>query len=292
MDLTHFFIMAMIPLEDAYSDVIGKAQRGLGLDDAQLAQKAAVSVAELQAAKNGERADPAVLTALASALGLDAASLVALSAGEWAPLPATLDGLAQFNTVYDDMTVNAYLVWDPKTGVAAAFDTGADATPILDFVAQEGLKLENVFLTHTHVDHVADLDRLRGVGATGKPLPLHACVAEPWAGAELFACGQVFTIGGLKVNTRQTRGHSKGGVTYVISGLARPVAIVGDALFAGSMGGGAVSYAQALETNRKELFTLPEETVVCPGHGPLTSIGEEKLHNPFYPEFKDMASVV
>ena len=72
----------------------------------------------------------------------------------------------------------------------------------------------------------------------------------------------------------------------MITGLALPVAVVGDALFSSSMGGGMVSFPDALATNRKEIFTLPDETVVCPGHGPLTTIGEEKAHNPFYPEFK------
>jgi glyoxylase-like metal-dependent hydrolase (beta-lactamase superfamily II) len=61
---------------------------------------------------------------------------------------------------------------------------------------------------------------------------------------------------------------------------------VGDALFAGSMGGGMVSWEQALRTNRAQLFSLPDDTIVVPGHGPLTTIGEEKAHNPFYPEFK------
>ena len=64
--------------------------------------------------------------------------------------------------------------------------------------------------------------------------------------------------------------------------LAKPLVIAGDAIFAGSMGGGMVSYAEALDTGRTGLMTLPEETVVCPGHGPLTTIGEEKRHNPFF----------
>ena len=64
------------------------------------------------------------------------------------------------------------------------------------------------------------------------------------------------------------------------------IGLVGDALFASSMGGGLVSYADALATNRKEIFTLPGNTVICPGHGPMTTVGEEKAHNPFYPEFK------
>jgi glyoxylase-like metal-dependent hydrolase (beta-lactamase superfamily II) len=77
-----------------------------------------------------------------------------------------------------------------------------------------------------------------------------------------------------------------GGITYVIKGLDEPVAIVGDAVFAGSMGGGMVSYQDALQTNREKIMSLPDETVLCPGHGPMTTVGEEKNHNPFFPEFK------
>jgi len=90
----------------------------------------------------------------------------------------------------------------------------------------------------------------------------------------------------LHVKALATSGHSVGGITYLISGLERPVAVVGDALFAGSMGGGMVSYADALENNRIKLMTLPDETIVCPGHGPMTTISQEKAHNPFFPEFK------
>jgi glyoxylase-like metal-dependent hydrolase (beta-lactamase superfamily II) len=64
-----------------------------------------------------------------------------------------------------------------------------------------------------------------------------------------------------------------------------PVAIVGDAIFAGSMGGGMVSYEDALRTNRDKIMTLPDKTILCPGHGPITSVGEEKKYNPFFPEF-------
>jgi len=65
------------------------------------------------------------------------------------------------------------------------------------------------------------------------------------------------------------------------------VAVVGDSLFAGSMGGGMISYFEALENNRAKVFSLPNETVLCPGHGPLTTVGEEKQHNPFFPEFQN-----
>ena len=72
----------------------------------------------------------------------------------------------------------------------------------------------------------------------------------------------------------------------VITGLAQPVAATGDAIFAGSMGGGVVSYLDALANNRKHILSLPNETVLCPGHGPMTTVDEEKRHNPFFPEFQ------
>ena len=86
----------------------------------------------------------------------------------------------------------------------------------------------------------------------------------------------------LEIEARLTSGHSPGGMTYVVTGLSRPIAIVGDSLFAGSMGGGNVSYEDALRNNREKILTLPDETVICPGHGPMTTVGEEKAHNPFF----------
>ena len=117
--------------------------------------------------------------------------------------------------------------------------------------------------------------------------PVHVSSLEPVPGADGFSTGKSFQVDALKIETRQTSGHSKGGITYVISGLERPVAVVGDALFAGSMGGGAISWDDALANNRKHIFSLPDDTVICPGHGPLTTVREEKRNNPFYPEFKN-----
>ena len=78
------------------------------------------------------------------------------------------------------------------------------------------------------------------------------------------------------------RDSSIGGLTYQITGLEKPVAIVGDAIFAGSMGGGMVSYKNALRTNKEKVMTLPDETIICPGHGPVTTVGEERENNPFF----------
>lgn len=270
----------MLPLEDLFNDIINKAQRGLGLSNEALAQKAGVQIDQLQAVKDGEP-DETVITKVAPILDLHAPSLIAMAHKRWQPRPVELPGLAQFNTPFDDMTVNAYIVWDTTTREAVAFDSGATAAPMVKFLSDRDLVLKAVYLTHTHPDHIADLATL-----CENDQPLFASAKEPWQGATLFDCGQTFTHGKLRIETRQTTGHSIGGTTYVIHGLANPVAIVGDAIFASSMGGGAVSYSEALATNRSEIFSLPDNTILCPGHGPLTTVGEEKNNNPFYPEFK------
>ena len=71
----------------------------------------------------------------------------------------------------------------------------------------------------------------------------------------------------------------------MIDGLQRRIAIVGDAIFAGSMGGGMISYKDALWTNHEKIMTLPDDTVLCPGHGPLTTVGEEKRIIPSFLNF-------
>jgi glyoxylase-like metal-dependent hydrolase (beta-lactamase superfamily II) len=273
--------MAGIPLEDSFSDIVGKAQRGQKLDEPTLASKAGVTVDELTRVKGGEVIEPA-LRKLAPALNLGAEALVASARKAWYPEPLEVDGLAQFNTTWEDMTVNSYLVWAPDTKEAAVFDTGADAGPLLDFARAKNLRIRYILLTHIHPDHIADFGRLKKeTGALA-----FVSSAEPTAGAEAFEVGRTFKLGGLTIETRQTSGHARGGITFVIKGLNRPVAVVGDAMFAGSMGGGMVSYVEALDTNRRSIFSLPDETVLCPGHGPLTTVGEQKRHNPFFPEFQ------
>lgn len=267
--------MRAIEMEDNFADVLGKAQRGLGLSDAELAARAGISREALSRLKN-EMFDAALLRKVAPVLGLDGRALVALP--EYRPAPVQLPGLAMFNTQYGGMRVNAYLAWDEEGGSAAVFDTGTDAGPILECLRAKGLTLHGIFITHSHGDHVVCVDALHR--ATGAPAWISA--REPMHGAHSFDAGRVFECGRLRIETRQTWGHSRGGMTYVVRGLERPAAAVGDALFAGSMGGGAVSYADALRTNREEILTLEPETVICPGHGPLTTVGEERAHNPFF----------
>src|SRR2546430_15336691 len=111
-----------ILLEDNVSDIVGKAQRGLGISDSQLAARSGVSPEKIQKIRDGDFDDDAV-ERVAPVLKLDAAALRKLAAGKWIPeAVGEIEGLAQFNTAYPDMTVTGYLTWRLATRDAVAFD--------------------------------------------------------------------------------------------------------------------------------------------------------------------------
>jgi glyoxylase-like metal-dependent hydrolase (beta-lactamase superfamily II) len=92
-------------------------------------------------------------------------------------------------------------------------------------------------------------------------------------------------LGSLRITNRETPGHAADGTTYIIGTWpedAPAVAIVGDALFAGSIGRGNPDGALAIQKVRDQIFSLPPDTLVCPGHGPLTTVAQEKANNPFF----------
>ena len=126
--------MARIPLEDNFDDVINKAQRGLKISNEDLAQRAEVSAADLAAVKAGKPID-ATIRRVARHLRLSPDALEALAHKRWYPQqPLFPRGFAMFNTPYGDITVNSFLVWDPRDRIAAAFDTGATCAAMLDLI--------------------------------------------------------------------------------------------------------------------------------------------------------------
>ncbi len=269
-----------IPLYDNFSAILTKAQRGLGLDAEQLAQRAGITVADVSALHAG-RAEPAASRAVALALGLDPGALTDAAKRNWYPeQPEFPRGFAMFNTPFDgDSSVNSYLIWDTRTRLAAAFDTGTDVSGLLDAVAAEKLRLRYVFVTHTDEDHVAGVDRLAETGAE-----IWASEREPVAhpAAKTFVENAYFHLGELAVKTVFTPGHSPGQTTYFVTGLAWPLAVVGDSLFAGSIGGSATHFTDQWRNNWRKIFTLPADTVLACGHGPLTSLKQERQRNPFF----------
>lgn len=270
-----------IPLEDNHGDILRKAMRGLGLNPADLA--AAIKQPEVRIAQLlAPDPDEGLVKAAAAALGLGPQRLLRIARGTYHPqvtIPST--GFAMFSNTHGEGFVHFYLLWDEANRAAMAVDVGHDASEMLAMTKERGLQLTHVFITHAHGDHVFDLDRvIEKTGATA-----YAGTGEQLEGCAPVRAGQEFEVGSIIVQTRSTRGHARDAITYVVDRQPIPVAFVGDALFAGSIGGPSVSYQEALETNRSALFTLPDRTLVCPGHGPLTTIGQEKRNNPFFPEF-------
>jgi hydroxyacylglutathione hydrolase len=275
-----------IPLEDSVTDIIGKAQRGLGLSDTELADRVGIEISELEAVKQVRGVAFAEVEKLARALELGPRSLLALAEGKYTPrVTPPKAGFFQSNTpVGDEIRVNAYLVWDVETGLAAAFDTGSDCTPVVEEIKKRNLTLQDIYLTHTHVDHVMELDRL--CEKAGGSIGVHVSEAEALEKAALFQPGVTFSLGRIRIETRDTSGHSAGGTTYHIHGLDAPLAIVGDALFAGSVGGIKSDYRAALKRIRDNILSGQDGTILAPGHGPLTTVIQEKTNNPFFPGFR------
>jgi len=191
---------------------------------------------------------------------------------------------------------NCYLVADGTTGDAAIIDPGEEPATFLAALKQRGWTLRSIWLTHAHIDHIM------GVGAvqhsTGAPIHLHPLDrplydALPrfgeWVGMQLEAPpppqfelvpGQTLRVGGFEFSVRFTPGHSPGSVSFLGEGRI----FGGDVLFNGSIGrtdlpGGDIGTLMA--SIQSQFLSLPDSTVVHSGHGPDTTIGVERLTNPF-----------
>ena len=275
----------MIPLEDKHNDIIGKARRGLGLSFADVARHLERDENDLKEWEAGRAVpDDQTLVRLAEVLRLAPSRLVESAHQKWYPenpQAGRLKNLLQATSHYGDMLVNAYLTWDISTHDAALFDTGTNFQFLKEKIDSYPLNLRYVFLTHAHADHVAVLDQIHDAW---RP-EIYTSKGEYVRNAKVAAEGDSFKVGRISVQVLETEGHSPGGLTYLLRGIGErlpAVAVVGDALFAGSVGGPMHSYERLLANLRKKILTLPDDTLLAPGHGPFTTVGEEKKHNPFF----------
>jgi hydroxyacylglutathione hydrolase len=271
-------------LEDHAGDVVRKARTSVNVTSEAAAQAAGLSVAELnEFEKDGKLGKAINFPALGKLVGLDGAKLERLAKG-WLPIGIELGlwpCLRQLTTSGDDMTVNSYLVWDEVTREAALFDTGFDATPAFQIIDENQLQLRHLFLTHSHEDHLAALGPIR---ARYPRLRIHSDIKSVPVDQKNRR-NDFIMLGSLRITNRETPGHSEDGVTYIVGNWpedAPHVAIVGDAIFAGSMGRGNQSWDLAKQKVREQIFSLPPDTLLCPGHGPMTTIALEKANNPFF----------
>ena len=140
-----------IPLEDNFADVLNKAASGLGYNAMGLSRLTGLDPIRIQMVLDGKFESGTVMN-LANVLDLHAPSIFQLATKAWYPEQVSINGLAAFNTPfpvpgYEEMTVNSYLVWEPNSRVAAAFDTGANIVEMMRIIEKESLKLTSVFLT-------------------------------------------------------------------------------------------------------------------------------------------------
>jgi hydroxyacylglutathione hydrolase len=189
---------------------------------------------------------------------------------------------------------NSYLVMDEDTHDAVIIDANIEPGLIVELAHKADANVKAVLLTHTDVDHIAGLPMLleefgaipvavhdaerRGL-AEGKPLRSEFAVESPSVGT-LTNLGEHYRAGSLDFEVLHTPGHSPGGVTLKIGSLL----FTGDALFAGSIGRSDFQNSDGralIEGIRSGLLSLPDDCVVYSGHGPVTTIGRERRHNPF-----------
>jgi hydroxyacylglutathione hydrolase len=193
---------------------------------------------------------------------------------------------------------NCSVVGDETTHEAIVIDPGDDIEQILQLIRKHHLQVKQIVITHAHIDHVGGAMKLRA--ATGAPILLNQNdyallkmldVQAAWLGMPApgkvdidQSLGQADTVnaGSLSAQVLHTPGHTEGSICLYFP--AEHKLIAGDTLFAGSIGrtdlpGG--SYEKILHSIHDRVLALPDETIVIPGHGPLTTIGEERESNPF-----------
>jgi len=192
---------------------------------------------------------------------------------------------------------NCYIIGDEQTKEAVVVDPGAEGSRILNRLEKKGLQCKYIVLTHGHMDHVGALNEVRE--ATGAEVMIHKADAgmltSPSQNLSLFMGaklkfkeadklledGDKIQLGGITIEVLHTPGHTLGGICLKLDDKN---IITGDTLFAGSVGrsdfpGG--SHEQLINSIKTKLMAYPDDTKVYPGHGPSSTIGSEKKHNPF-----------
>lgn len=196
---------------------------------------------------------------------------------------------------------NGYLVYD-SSGDGFFVDPGGDPGDVIMEIGAKGIRLEFILLTHGHADHIAGLERIRGMAGRGVliheedsemlPVPesnLSAFVGERISllpAESVFHGGDRFSAGSLTIEVIHTPGHTRGSSCFVVEEPGEsPVIFSGDTLFAGSIGRSDLPGGdeRTLLASLEKLEVFPDHVRVFPGHGPSTTIGEERRRNPFWP---------
>ncbi len=279
----------MVDLEDEVGDIISKARIGLGYTIDHLAGLTGISGRQIEKIEQLQfQPDEEQVHTLAKALSLNPDKLLALAQNKWQP-PS--DALPQSSVIVESIFVpygaygeNCYIVACPETFKAAVVDPGGAIDQILERLADSNLQLDMVLITHAHGDHTGGLIELEStfpnlrIAANAlewksiprpRPLPL-----------ESADDGMEIVLGTLTIAALHTPGHTPGSTCYSVNGAC----FVGDTLFAGSIGrpSGTEVYQRMLTDIRAKVLSLPYDTILYTGHGPVTTVKQELKYNPFF----------
>ena len=254
-------------LEDDFTYVLRKALKGHDLAPAEAAERAGLPEKDVLAFSRGQFSAE-IARKLAPVLNLTADAFAVHDI--YHPAPLAVPEIRQLDLPFGEERVNAWVISAGDTTLL--FDTGYDAGSCKAALGET--VPDQIFITHGHRDHIGD-------NASFKEIPINGPETE--YSTRLTSPGESFSCGPLTVRTVDLSGHYTPSLGYFIDGLSAPVLVTGDALFAGSMGGCPTPerYWFAVDRLDELLAPLPGSTVLLPGHGPATTLGEEREGNPF-----------
>ncbi|MDB6168996.1 MAG: beta-lactamase domain protein [Verrucomicrobia bacterium] len=274
-----------VPLEDELGDVLEKAMRRQGLSEEALAHRTGVPSSRiLDAIDYRSDLSSDELRRLADALELNEVGLCALGCGhypspEMISLPFCVHAL---RTPHGIGFANAYLVTDGPSSQGILFDCGPDFEALTLGWPRSVKKVDAVFVTHVEPEHSGGLCEV--VARFGVSRAYCPTGADAPCGQEMGE-GQRMKLGGFEVRAFGTPGHASAHNCYLVTAPAikerGSLLISGDLVFAGSVGGAYFCHRQLATHLRRVLEGVPPETVIAPGHGPLTTARNELRYNPF-----------
>jgi glyoxylase-like metal-dependent hydrolase (beta-lactamase superfamily II) len=275
-------------LEDEFGDIIGKARHGLGLSVEETAAAAGLSAPDLRALEAYEHAPTETENRrLAEALQLEPAALWSIATEHWQPVSSAteLEGGARLVLLpYPPMRVTMYVLGDTASNQALIVDPGAEPQRILAALSRECWQAVGILITHADGDHIGALADVWQASLV--PVWVHADERPRLRGVDAahlhsFDRDVEFALGPFVIRALETAGHAAGHTAYAL----RDAVFVGDTLFAGSVGRtslGPEHYQAHLAAVRAQILSLPAATRLFPGHGPPTTVGEERVNNPFF----------
>jgi len=272
-------------LEDDFCDVLSKAMRGTGIGAAALAQRTGLAQSEVAAWARGSAApDDAQARAIATFLKLDPGKLADASARRWHP--EAIESPEVRHHPQHPHPSNGYVFFLPGSERAALVDPAGIAINLLRILRQGAYRLEYILITHKHPDHCDATANVAKAFPDAK-IVMHQsdshAIGALASKATMVRDGEELPFGEARIRMLHTPGHTDGSSSY----LFKSTIFTGDTLFAGSVGGAygdRTTYEDILNSVRSKIFTLPDDAVIMPGHGPPSKIGWEKEHNPFFPD--------